>query len=838
MKYVNPIRATLISFVCLLALLFASPNFLPSEKVDNLPGFMPHNQLKLGLDLQGGSYLRMKVETQVLSEDLLKNARSDIRSILREEKVLHRTQFRGDGTLLIALSDIEQKNQARKLLASSYRGWDIEETDQGFAIKPSPSMVESRASEAVAQSIEVIRRRVDPQGVSEPSIQREGSDRIILQMPGVDDPEQLKQRLGQTARLEFRLAHPAAPVVYEDAPVAAGYFVAPSADEDGDGKPDRYYQVEEKLVMAGENLVSTSAAFNTNSPPYYMIQFKLDTKGGVAFSRATQPDNKGRALAILLDGEVISAPEINDPITGGSGVITGQFDFEEAENLSILLNAGALPVPLTIIEEQTIGPGLGQDAIDAGKLAFIVGVALVIVFMVVVYLRFGAFATFALFVNILVIVALLSMLRATLTLPGIAGIVLTIGMAVDANVIIFERIREELRSGITPFKAVNAGYGNAMSTILDANITTLIAALILYQLGTGPIKGFAVTLTFGVLGSMFTAIYLTRLLINIWLSIKDPVQMNISIKMLDITPNIGFLNLRKIAPAISFIFLIFAVALLPTKGLNYGLDFTGGTQLIVSTPADVNISDLRAKASQSSISGITITSYGHKGQYMVQIPAQMGDDGVQEAAAKEVREQLSSDGIVIEGTSTIGGAVSEELKQNGLIAVTLAMLAMMVYIIIRFEWQFGLAAVIALLHDIVLTLGMFSLIGMSFSLTTVAAILTIAGYSINDTVVVFDRVRENMRRYKKMPMIELLNTTLNQTLSRTIMTSLTTLLALVALYFSGAEVLKNFSFAMIWGVLVGTWSSLFIAVPALLWFKLKQKDEKEQQKEANPYGDL
>lgn len=798
---------------------------------------MPHNQLKLGLDLQGGSYLRMKVETQILSEDLLKNARSDIRGILRDEKILHRTQL-SDGTLMISLNNLEQKEQARRALASSYKGWDIEDIGQGFSIKPSETMIEARASDAVAQSIEVIRRRVDPQGVSEPIIQREGSDRIILQMPGINDPELLKQRLGQTARLEFRLAHPASPIVAKNAPAAAGYFIAPAADDNGDGQPDNYYQIEEKLVMAGENLVSTSASFNSQSPPYYMIQFTLDTKGGVAFSRATQPDNKGRALAILLDGEVISAPEINDPITGGSGVITGQFDLKEAENLSILLNAGALPVPLTIIEEQTIGPGLGQDAIDAGKLAFMIGIALVIAFMVAVYLRFGAFATFALFVNILVIMALLSMLRATLTLPGIAGIVLTLGMAVDANVIIFERIREELKSGITPFKAVNAGYGNAMSTILDANITTLIAALILYQLGTGPVKGFAVTLTFGVMGSMFTAIYLTRLLINIWLSIKDPAQMRISLRILDTIPNIHFLKMRNIAPLVSLGFIVIAIGLLPTKGLNFGLDFTGGTQLIVSTAKDITIGDLRAKASQSSIAGITITSYGDKGQYMVQIPVQAGEDGVQEEAAKAVRMQLASDGIVIEGTSTIGGAVSEELKRDGVIAVSLAIFAMMVYIIVRFEWQFGLAAVIALLHDVLLTLGLFSLVGMSFSLTTVAAILTIAGYSINDTVVVFDRVRENMRRYKKKPMIELLNMTLNQTLSRTVMTSLTTLLALFALYFSGAEVLKNFSFAMIWGVLVGTWSSLFIAVPALLWFKLKQKDEKEQQKAYNPYGDL
>ncbi len=837
MRYVNPFRATFVALICIFALLFAAPNLLSHEKAENLPSFMPSQKINQGLDLQGGSYLLLQVELKTLSEDMLKNARIDLRTALREAQILHRSTIAGD-KLQISLVDESQVEEALKIIKKKYKSWNVETASNIIDISINPSEVAARASEAVGQSIEVVRRRVDPQGVKEPIIQRQGDDRIILQVPGEENPEKLKEVLGKTARLEFYLGHPMENMAFSSFPItaASGYQVFPAEDKNKDGNPDGYYQTEEGLIMSGLNLKSSQAVADTNSRAGgYAINFMLDVAGGTAFGNATISKNRGRPIVIVLDGEVISAPAVNDHITGGSGRITGDFTLEEATDLSNLLNAGALPVPLKVIEEQTIGPTLGQDAIDAGKMAASIGLLLVIIFMIAVYLRFGLFATIALFVNIALIVALLSLLQATLTLPGIAGIVLTIGMAVDANVIIFERIREENQK-LRPFEAVEVGYANAMSTILDANITTLIASAILYQFGTGPIKGFAVTLAFGVIASLFTAIYLTRLLINIWLSVKEPRNMQVGQFILNKVPSLNFMNFRKIGPMISLALIICSFILLPIKGLNLGLDFTGGSQLIISAPTQ-QVEDIRQMVNRSAISAIGVTSYGYEGQYMISIPAQKGEDGVQDAAVKSVRAQLSAN-ILVEGTSTIGGAVSSELKRAGIIAVSFAILAMLVYISFRFEWQFGLAAVIALSHDVLLTLGLFSLLGLDFSLTTVAAILTIAGYSINDTVVVFDRVRENMQRYKKIPMIELLNMTLNQTLSRTLITSLTTLLALLALFIFGTEVLKNFSAAMIWGVLIGTWSSLFIAVPMLLVMKVKQKTEEQKKAEASPYGNL
>lgn len=837
MKYVNTLRATFICIVCLFGFLFAAPNLFSDQQVENFPSYMPTQKINQGLDLQGGSYLLLQVELKTLSEDLLKNARGELRASLRQDGILHRSAIAGN-ILQITLNNPDDAEEALKVIHKQLPNWDAVANGGIINVSVAESEVARRASEAVGQSIEVIRRRVDPQGVLEPIIQRQGDDRIILQVPGVGDPEKLKEALGKTARLEFYMGHPTQPYSQAAITPQAGYLVFPGEDANSDGQPDNYYQVEDHLVMSGLNLKSAAPVVDQNSlSGSYAISFVLDLQGGTAFSNATVSANKGRLIVIVLDGEVISAPAVNAHITGGSGLITGTFTSEEATDLSNLLNAGALPVPLKVIEEQTIGPALGQDAIDAGVQASLIGLALVVTFMLIVYLRFGLIADIALAFNIVLIIAMLSILQATLTLPGIAGIVLTIGMAVDANVIIFERIREEAqRPHIRPIQAVEAGFGNAMSTILDANITTLIASAILYQFGTGPVKGFAVTLALGVLASMFTAIFVTRFFINVWLSIRDPQRMKVGISLLNKVPTLNFMAMRKIAPAISVICVIASLAILPIKGLNFGLDFKGGSQLIVQAPATMQVETIREQVNQSGISSIGVTSYGGEGQYLISIPSQTGEDGVQDEAVKAVRATLSDD-ISVEATSTIGGAVSEELKTAGILAVSLSMLAMLVYISIRFEWQFGVAAVVALVHDIVLTLGLFSLLALDFNLTTVAAILTIAGYSINDTVVIFDRVRENMRLFKQQSMIDLLNLTLNQTLSRTIMTALTTILALIALFIFGTGVLQNFAFAMIWGITVGTWSSLFVAVPILLVLRVTQKAETNKEK-VSPYGNI
>jgi protein-export membrane protein SecD len=381
-------------------------------------------------------------------------------------------------------------------------------------------MLRERTADVLSRSVEIVRRRIDETGTREPSIQREGDTRILVQLPGLRDPERIKSLLGKTAKLTFRFVDDEVRPGVD--PVPAGSELLPVAPSERSGG-EKELVVRKRVMVSGDTLVDAQATFQNNAP---VVSFRFDTTGAKRFGDATR-DNVGKRFAIVLDNQVISAPVIREPILGGSGVISGQFTVQQVQDLSLLLRAGALPAPLTIIEERTVGPGLGADSIAAGKIASILGMAFVVIFMAITYGLFGLLADVALLVNLVLILAALSALQATLTLPGIAGIVLTIGMAVDANVLIFERIREEVRSGRGPVSAIDAGYKRALTTIVDSNLTTLIAAVLLFQFGTGPVKGFAVTLTIGLVTSMFTAIMLTRLLVVFWLRQRRPQALPI-----------------------------------------------------------------------------------------------------------------------------------------------------------------------------------------------------------------------------------------------------------------------------------------------------------------------
>ena len=374
----------------------------------------------------------------------------------------------------------------------------------------------------VEQAIEIVRRRVDELGTREPTIQRQGSDRIVVQVPGLDDPERLKDILGKTAKLTFHLLDPNTPRAQPGTAVPPGARLLSSDDSDATGNTI-HYVVRKRVEVSGDRLIDAQPTFDQGQP---VVNFRFDTVGGKKFGDTTSK-HVGENLAIVLDNKVISAPRIRTAILGGSGIITGSFTVQSANDLALLLRAGALPAPLLILEERTVGPSLGADSIAAGQMASVIGIVLVVAFMFASYGRFGAMADLALLINMALIAAALSMLQATLTLPGIAGIVLTIGMAVDANVLIFERIREEVRGGRTPISAVDAGYRRALTTIIDSNLTTLVAALLLFGLGSGPIKGFAVTLSIGIMTSMFTAIMVTRLMIVTWLRRVGPQALPI-----------------------------------------------------------------------------------------------------------------------------------------------------------------------------------------------------------------------------------------------------------------------------------------------------------------------
>ncbi|MBF0247570.1 MAG: protein translocase subunit SecD [Alphaproteobacteria bacterium] len=511
-----------VTGLCALGLLFAAPNLLDRQTAENLPDWLPKNQINLGLDLQGGSHLLLEVEVQVVVKERMEALVDSIRTELRKVRIRYGGLGLAPSGVTVEIKDDARVGEAYDLIRKLDSGFEAVQGEGGvITLTMTEQALKERRVSAVEQSIEIVRRRIDETGVREPTIVRQGDDRILVQVPGLDDPERLKRLLGKTAKLTFHLLDDTASLADAQAgrvPPGTSYLPSQS-DIDPTGRP-RMYLVKKRVMVGGDTLVDAQPSFDSrNNEP--VVSFRFDAVGAKRFGDVTAK-NVGKPFAIVLDGKVISAPVIREPILGGSGQISGGFTVADANDLSLLLRAGALPAPLTVLEERSVGPGLGADSIAAGKVASIIGLIAVVVFMAFYYGRFGLFADVALVMNIVLIMALLSVFQATLTLPGIAGIVLTIGMAVDANVLVFERIREEFRAGRGVMGSVDAGYQLAFSTIIDANLTTLIAAALLFSFGSGPVQGFAVTLAIGIVSSMFTAIWVTRLLLVTWLRRARP----------------------------------------------------------------------------------------------------------------------------------------------------------------------------------------------------------------------------------------------------------------------------------------------------------------------------
>jgi SecD/SecF fusion protein len=834
--------------VVVVGLLLALPNLFAPATLNALPDWMPKNKVNLGLDLQGGVHLQVKIEREDIVRERLETLVSDVRLLMRdrEQGPIGYSAISGrDRTVTLRLLGAEDSVRAQERLAeltapvnggTILGGLGIVEVEQA---SPQPDVltysltdegIDERLRGAVTQSIEVIRRRVDEFGTTEPVIQRQGVDRIIVQVPGADDPEALKRRIGTTAKLGFHMVDESMSVTDAMAnrpPV--GSEVIPTNEPES---PEPSILIRKRVEISGEDLNDAQQAFDsrTNEP---IVTFRFNTKAAKRFCTISSA-NVGSRFAIVLDNTSISAPVIRDAICGGSGQISGNFNAESANELAVLMRAGALPADISFVEERTVGPGLGQDSIDSGQSASIVAGLLVIIFMVAAYGLLGIVATIALTANIILIMGGLSLIGATLTLPGIAGIVLTMGMAVDANVLIYERIREEKRGGRTLIQAVDSGFKQALGTILDANITTLIAAFILFYLGSGPIKGFAVTLAIGIVTSVFTAFTLTRLLISFWLRWRRPRELPRSfLKLVKENTNLHFMKHRKIAFPFSAVLLVGSLGLFITYNLNYGIDFRGGTLIEYKSQTEVaDLGEIRSRMSTLNLGDVQVQEFGAPDEVLIRIESQDAGDDAEQSALDRVRTVMDGD-HQFRRQEVVGPTVSGELARAGTIAVIASLLAIMVYIWFRFEWQFALGAVMATMHDVILTIGMFALLQIEFSLSSIAAILTIVGYSLNDTVVVYDRIRENLRKYKKKSISELLDLSINGTLSRTVMTSLTTLLALGALYFLGGEVLRGFTFAMIFGIVIGTYSSIFIAAPLLLLFKLRP--DSLDKVDASPY---
>jgi SecD/SecF fusion protein len=600
--------------------------------------------------------------------------------------------------------------------------------------------------------------------------------------------------------------------------------------------------------LTGEVITDARPDFDENGRP--SVSMQMNANGAKIWKRLTG-ENLNRRIAIVLDGYVYSAPNVITEIPNGSSQITGSFAIEDTKDLANILKAGKLPAPTRIVEEAVIGPTLGKEAQKQGVISIVAGLAIVVLFMIAYYSKGGFVANIALVFNIFFVLGILAQLNAALTLPGIAGIVLTIGMSIDANVLIFERIREELRGGSTLLNAISTGYSKAYSSIIDANVTTFLIGVIMYALGQGPIKGFATTLMIGIASSFFSAVFITRVVIT-WLT-KNGDKSKISFHTFwskDLLANlkIDFMSKRRIAYVFSVIFIVAGMTVIGLQGgLNLGVDFTGGRSYVVAFDKPISESDLKTDLQLDfENTGTEVKTYGSSNvvkittSYLVADESAQADSLVESAMIKGVsrftglsyvadEEKMGAENFMIAGSSKVGATIADDIKTASMESVIFSLIIIFLYILIRFrKWQFGLGAVAALFHDTLFVLSAFAfarLLGKTFEIDQVfiAAMLTIIGYSINDTVVVFDRVRENIQLKPGIPFYKVFNEAISNTVSRTLITSVTTLIVVMVLLVFGGEVLRGFSFALVIGILIGTYSSIFIATPVVLDLNKKER---------------
>ena len=699
-----------------------------------------------------------------------------------------------------------------------------------FLIRLSPEGERSISADTLDQAVEVIRKRVDQFGVSEPVITPQGADRILVQIPGLD-PEQIaaaRQQLAQVAKLEFRLVHPEnerliAQIREGTDLVPAGYRIETQKEISEEREFTEELLVKVRADLLGERV---RKAFPTFDEQGWGVALQLDREGATLFGQLTEA-HVGKRFAILLDGKVQSAPVIREPIYGGHASITGDFNEEEVRNLASVLE-NPLQTPVTVEEERSVSATLGSDSIRSGVYAGLVGLALSFLFIIIYYRFAGFVAGIALILNLVLLFGAMAMFNFVLTLPGIAGIILTIGMAVDANVLIYERLREELTTGKPLNIALNAAYVRAFSAIFDSNVTTLITALILFWKATGPVKGFAVTLTIGIVASMFSALLVTRNCFN-W-AIASGALKRVTMSNLIKATNFDFLSKRRLSVGISTLVILVSLVVFAMRGeKNFGIDFKGGDLLVLEAQKKVDEGDVRAALKQIDLEESVVQTERSSGKEFLTIRSA---PGTSDRIERLLDEKFPEAKFRVEQNDKVGKLVGDELARNSLIALGLGIIGIFIYVAARFELAFALAAIIALLHDVILTVGAFALFGRELSLIIVGAVLTIAGYSINDTIVVFDRIREGMRTANAVSLQFTMNRAINETLGRTILTGGTTVLSTLALYFLGGPVLHDFAFTILVGILVGTYSSIFVASPIVLWWsRWKGKKHRESQPE-------
>ncbi|MBX5148408.1 protein translocase subunit SecDF [Rhizobium lentis] len=815
-------KTLLIWLVAFAAVVVAAPNLLSEAQRSSLPGWLRNDRVTLGLDLQGGSHIVLKVERSDIVKDRLEEAVANVRNALRGAGIRY-TGLTGNGqTVTVRITDPAETQKAVDLLeplttAGGQSGLALQQGGEGqLSLQISDAGIAADVVSTRNRSLDVVGRRITGFGYKDFQVRPEGADRIAVQVLGSVDAERLKNILNQPAKLSFRLLDES----MSGQEALNGRWPATSEVLYSLDDPPVPYLVDRTAFVTGANMIDIEPAIDPQTQDTSIV-YRLDAEGTQRLAEATSR-NIGKHLAIVFDDQVMSSPVIDAAITGGEGRISANFSEDGVRDLAVMLRAGALPATLTSVEERSISPSFGADSIVSGLVAGLVAVVLVAALMIALYRILGVIAVVSLFFNLILIVAGLSLAGATLTLPGIAGIVLIVGMAVDSNVLIYERIREEERAGPSFAQAVDRGFSRAFATIVDANVTIFIAAIILLFLGSESIRGFAVTLAAGILTTVITAFTLTRSIVAVWLKARHPRHLPKSVvaHLFEHT-NVRFMGIRRFVFTASAAISLIAMAAFATVGLQLGIDFTGGSLIeVTAKQGNADIDDLRSRLDELNLGEVSVEPTGRPSNARIRIASQGGGENAEQSAATLVRGELAAD-YDFRRVEVVGPAISGELTMMATLGIVAALAAILIYIWIRFEWQFAVGAIVATLHDVIIMLGLFVLTGIEFNLTSIAAVLTIVGYSLNDTVVVYDRMRENLKRYRKMPLPILIDASINQTLSRTVLTAATTLLALLALYLFGGDVIRSFSFAMLFGVALGTFSSIYIAAPVLIVFRLR-----------------
>lgn len=847
-------KLILVAALMALSVIFVLPSVYKGMP-DWFKQYVVKDGLKLGLDLQGGMHLILNVDVDQAVRNAAGLAGRDLKDVLKDRNIsIVLRKASSPSEIVFALPNKNAVEQVKTVLSDDFPDLVVKniKDDTRFPIitlNLSPEEEKNIRENSVDQSLEIIRNRIDQFGVTEPVIVRQGKDDIVVQLPGVKDPKRALKLIGQTAQLEFKLVDDEAAVdinqLVSDA-VSSGRITSrfdvqavnsalkgqiPRGDavyvmKDMDSRTGRVVKslilLKDRALMTGDAVKTAHVRIGGNfNEPY--VALDLTDRGGKTFAKITG-ENVQKRLAIVLDGIVRSAPVIREKIAGGHAQISGSFTHEEAADLAIVLRAGALPAPVKIIQNVTVGPSLGMDSIQKGLLSGILGACFVIVFMIIYYRLSGFIADLAMILNLIFLMAVLAMFQATLTLPGIAGIILTIGMGVDSNVLIFERMREEKALG-KPLKAfVDGGYDKAFWTIVDAHVTTLITALALFLFGTGPIKGFAVTLSAGIVINLFTAIFVTRIFYD-WAipsgKLDDLVFMQIIKKSV-----IDFIGRRKVAFGISGLLValgIFAFVQINTGSANLGVDFAGGTMVQYKGDKSFTLDRVRAAMEDAGLEGYTLQDVPSENVLIVRVKKSVATVGdIEKRITAALNNNISDVKFEMESKTEIGSTVSRDLRHKAIVAILISLAGIIGYLAFRFNVSFGVAAACATFHDVLAVLGLLYLMNVEITLLIVTALLTLAGYSLTDTVVVFDRIRENLHRKQKMGFAEIINLSVNDMLGRTIITSLTTLMVVLTLFFFGGVVIHDFALALILGIIIGTYSSVFVASPIVyIWHKGK-----------------